>query len=451
MADIDVQLDALAGYLVGRRDAILQAWRDAIKTDPALATGNALPRVDLYDHIPALLRTFERRLRDRGLNGRDLEQEAEHKSAAAHGLQRWQQGYDLREVTRELGKLNQCVVSELEDYVGRQPHVSHEAMAAARQVWAALCTTGIEESVGQYFLLQQQEALGHVKDLESGMLEIQDLERQRADLWRQAAHDLRGNLGVVANVTVGLTHRGLQESSRDDFVRILMRNVTSLHHLLDDVTSLARLQAGRERRNIEPLDVSSILQQMCEGITPMAQQRGIYLRCEGPAGFATDGDAVKIRRIAQNLVLNALKVTREGGITVSWGDSSANDPKRWELCIADTGPGFPQGSGQPLKRAFEKAHDQSPGGEAAAAGEKRAEQRDEQQDEQRAEQGTAAEHARLDMSADRAPPEREPAGEGIGLSIVKRLCDMLDATIDMTSERDVGTKFRILFPRKYAE
>jgi signal transduction histidine kinase len=179
------------------------------------------------------------------------------------------------------------------------------------------------------------------------------------------------------------------------------------------------------------MDVSPVLQQMCEGIQPMAQQRGIYLRCEGPDGFATDGDAVKIRRIAQNLVLNALKATRQGGITVSWGDSSVNDPKRWELCIADTGPGFPEGSAQPMKRALEKAHEQS-ASEAAA---------------EKSEPHPAVREP--------APPQREavvePAGEGIGLSIVKRLCDMLDATIDMTSERGVGTQFRILFPRKYAE
>ena len=105
-----------------------------------------------------------------------------------------------------------------------------------------MCSTGIEESVGQYFELQKQEAAGHVKDLESALAEIRELEQQRGELWRQAAHDLRGNLGVVANATVALTHSGLREPSRDEFVRILMRNVTSLHHLLDDVTSLARLR-----------------------------------------------------------------------------------------------------------------------------------------------------------------------------------------------------------------
>ena len=132
-----------------------------------------------------------------------------------------------------------------------------------------------------------------------------------------------------------------------------MRNVTSLHHLLNDVTSLARLQAGREARQIEPLDVTPLLQSLCEGVRPTAVQRGLYLKCEGPAGFATDGDAVKIRRIAQNLILNAIKYTHQGGVTVTWGDSRADDPKRWILEVTDTGPGFHTDSGKPLAAALE--------------------------------------------------------------------------------------------------
>ena len=133
MADIEAQMDALAGYLRGRRDAILQAWRAAIKKDPALATGDALPQVDLYDHIPALLRTFERKLRELGAHPQGLDPGAELASAAAHGLQRWQQGYDLREVTRELGRLNQCVVAELESHGRQNPSASREAMPKTSQ------------------------------------------------------------------------------------------------------------------------------------------------------------------------------------------------------------------------------------------------------------------------------------------------------------------------------
>jgi signal transduction histidine kinase len=425
MGEVHVEHRALAQHLSGRRVAILEAWRSAIQRDPTLKTGDSLPRAQLFDHIPAILSTFERELLQSASDAVASAASAAQESAAAHGLQRWQQGYGLREVTRELGKLNECVVAELDAYTAANPHCSQAVMAAARRVWAALCSTGIEESVGQFFQLQQQEAAGHVEDLESALAEIRLLEQERADLWRQAAHDLRGNLGVVANATVGLTHAGIRESTRDDFVRILMRNVTTLHHLLDDVTSLARLQAGREQRQIEPLDVTHILQQLCEGIRPLAQQRRLFLRSEGPPGFAADGDAVKIRRIAQNLILNAVKFTGEGGITVSWGDSDAHDSKRWELCVTDTGPGFHTDSAKPLAQALATITDQNsktgPTLETAAS--------------------TPAEFGRS---------HRDEVGEGIGLSIVKRLCELLDATIEMKSVKDVGTTFRILFPRHYS-
>ena len=428
MANVDEGLTGLADHLQARRNDVLSAWRKAIQRDPALTTSDSLPRADLYDHIPALLSTFEKQLR-KGPRSTETYEDIAQAPAAAHGLQRWKQGYNLREVTRELGKLNEIVVAELESYDDKNSSAAREA----RRMWASLCSIGIEESVGQYFNLQQQEAAGQAKDLESALVEIKLLEQQRGDLWRQAAHDLRGNLGVVANATVGLTQGNLHEPTRDTFVRILMRNVTSLHHLLNDVTDLARLQAGREERHIEPVDVSPLLTQLCEGVRPLAQQHRLFLRCEGPAGFGVDGDAVKIRRIAQNLVLNAVKFTREGGITVSWGDSDAADPKRWQLCIRDTGPGFATGSDKPLTQALEHVPDRLLN-EANGANQPEPSQVEN----------------KLNAPAPEFPQPLSATGEGLGLSIVKRLCEMMDATIEVESELGVGSTFRIRFPRHYS-
>ena len=68
-----------------------------------------------------------------------------------------------------------------------------------------------------------------------------------------------------------------------------------------------------------------------------------------------EGDAVKIRRIAQNLLINALRYTRVGGVTVSWGDSKENDAERWMFSVQDTGPGFHAGPGAPLVSALKAA------------------------------------------------------------------------------------------------
>ena len=169
MEDVQAELSALALHLKARRDAILKAWQLAIRWDPKVTTSDSLPRVQLLDHIPSMLATFERALHQPVDSATDTVQEAGQYPAAAHGQQRWRQGYDLREVTRELGKLNECVVSELDAYTAEHANLSHAAVAAARRVWAAMSSTAIEESVSQFFEMQKQEAAGQVKDLESAL------------------------------------------------------------------------------------------------------------------------------------------------------------------------------------------------------------------------------------------------------------------------------------------
>src|SRR5690349_4123587 len=117
------QLSALASHLAARREAILRAWRKAIDRDPEMTTGASLPRAQLDDHIPALLDAFERRLRVLTANEAAALKEEDKGDASAHGLQRWQQGYDLREVTREWGKLQLCLADELESYGVSHPGI----------------------------------------------------------------------------------------------------------------------------------------------------------------------------------------------------------------------------------------------------------------------------------------------------------------------------------------
>src|SRR5947209_4597821 len=110
---IDRELTALAVYLSERRGAILEAWRAAVDAEYELPTASSLPRTQFNDHIPELLDGFERVLRawpeDVSAGSRRDQQE----DAAGHGLQRWQQGYHLREVTREWGLLQLCLVDEI--------------------------------------------------------------------------------------------------------------------------------------------------------------------------------------------------------------------------------------------------------------------------------------------------------------------------------------------------
>ncbi|MEO7832090.1 sensor histidine kinase [Roseateles sp.] len=432
-----VELAALSAYLKCRRGAILQAWRTAVTSDPTLTSGAALPRAQLHDHIPALLVDFERTLAGSDVAAGDNDEEPHQADAAAHGLHRWQQGFDLTEVTRELGRLNECVVVELEAYAVGQPGPDPAAMAEARRIWARQCGDAVSASVSQYFQLQQIEAGSHIRDLDHALQSLRELEQERARLWQEAAHDLRGGLGVVATATAGLASPKASELARGSFLRLLDRNVSSLSHLLNDVTSFARLQGGLEHRQVEPIDAAAVLATLCEDLQPHAQQRGLFLKFNGIAALPVEGDAVKTRRIAQNLVINAIKYTRSGGVTVSCGVCASDDQERWFFEVSDTGPGFHAGPGSQLAGALEEATDQA--------------------NQIAADHATGAithvnvELAEVQASSDDPRPVQQQPGEGIGLSIVKRLCDLLDATTELQSDAGVGTTFRILLPRRYEE
>jgi signal transduction histidine kinase len=439
MPSFHTELSELGAFLGARQAAIMRSWREALHIDPSLTSGNALPRAQLNDHIPTVLLTFERELGA----PEGQQEDAATDPAAAHGIHRWQQGYDLREVVRELGCLNICVVDELEAYAAAHPQLDPGVMRNARRRWASTCTIGIEESAAQYFRLQRAEADEHLTQLEKALEAVRELERQRGELWQEIAHDLRGNVGVVSNVTAGLTFIAGLDDRTNSFLRMLQRNVSALHHLLDDVTDLARLQAGREERSLSHFDAGALLLALCEGLLPSAQQRGLFLRWQGPPSFTVEGDAVKLRRLAQNLILNAIKYTQQGGVTVDWGnsDSEADDRKRWLLSVEDTGPGFQAGPSGPMAGAMEQAtqlaHDADTNSALASHGLDPAAIK------------PAPEPAPAPVPAPDPLPDAQGPGEGIGLSIVKRLSEILDGSIELDSKPARGTVFRVFLPRQY--
>ncbi|HSV21004.1 MAG TPA: sensor histidine kinase [Casimicrobiaceae bacterium] len=432
--DIDEQLTAMAVHLRARRSAILQAWHRAVDADHELTTASSLPRTQFNDHIPDLLDAFERVLRAWPDDVSKVSLQEQREDAAGHGLQRWQQGYHLREVTREWGHLQLCLIDELDHYATQHPEAG-QAMVIARRAMIEFCNQGISASTLRYFQLQQTEAVGHVRDLDQTLAEVRDLELRRSEVLRQAAHDLRGNLGVVTNATLLLTLDGLPEGSREEYLRLLKRSVASLQAMLDDVMNLARLQAGHELRNIAPFDAAVLIRELCESVHFLATERDLFLEYAGPPSLPVEGDAVKVRRIAQNLLLNALRYTNEGGVTVTFGDSGSDDPKRWKLVVHDTGPGFHAGPGAPLAGALEEATTDAQQHEERAVDE--------------APRGALPEHHARARSAKDSRAVHQERGEGVGLSIVKRLCELLDASLELESKPGEGTTFRVLFPRHY--
>ena len=129
-------------------------------------------------------------------------------------------------------------------------------------------------------------------------------------------------------------------------------------------------------------------------------------------------------------MLNALKVTERGGVCVQWEERTSSGPPQWVLCVQDTGPGFqPQSPAAPLESAL------------------RAATRDAQQLD-----ASAGTEPAATLKSQSAPHSFSvPAGEGIGLSIVKRLCELLDASLELETSPGAGTTFRVVLPRAYPD
>lgn len=425
-------LASIADHLSRRRDAILAAWAAAARRDPALTAPVTLSRSQFYDHIPQMLDALVRKLRASYLREALEARQDEVENAEGHGVQRWQQGYNEGEVMREWVALNACLADELDTYALEHPGVDQRAMSAAWRLVSELTISGMSESVGEYSRLLRAEAAGRVQTLKEAMRRLNEMEVQRATLWREAAHDLRGKVGVVSNVTEVLRQSGANDGVAATPLRVLERSVASLRALLDDLTSQARLDAGQETREIRAFDASKVLHELCAMSELLARERGLFVRCDGPERLPVEGDEVKVRRIAQNLLQNALMYTSEGGINVSW-EQLEEPPKRWILCVQDTGPGLATQRTAPLSVAIEAATRDTMAAQADAR--------------------SSTESSGTEQAAPMLPSLSEqpaqPHGEGVGLSIVKRLCELLDASIELQTAPGKGTTFRVTFPCKY--
>ena len=424
------QLNALGDYLAQERAAILAAWRRAADADPQQTTVHSLSRGQFNDHIPQVLDAFERKLRSQpggaAANAADAETKEEE---VKHGLHRWQQGYRLQELMREWGHLQLCLFEVMEAFAAAHPAFERATIVEANHRMIKLVNDAIGESTGQYERMQQAEAAGRMRDLEIALASINAIERRRAALIHEAVHDLNGNVFGVALAAKVLGERGIADSERADFAQLVRDGMQSVTTMLHDLKELARLEAGREIREISAFDAAALIRELGDVNRPVADARGLYLEVKGDRSLPVQGDPAKVRRMVQNLLLNALKYTEHGGVTLAVG----LEKDSWWVMIKDTGPGLMAGPGASVVAGLKEA--------TASARES---------DEKAAAMAGELSHVLVPPpGASTVRAALQQPGEGIGISIVKRLCELLDASLEMASAAETGTTFRVVFPREY--
>lgn len=425
------QFGVLADYLAARREPILLAWRRNACADPDQGTGRSLSVGQFLDHIPEMLDAFELKLRSRqGEPDARIAEIGKKIEEVKHGLHRWQQGYRMKELINECGHLQLCLFDELDLIAAEHPELERGVIAAAHRQILTLVNDTISESATQYQRMQQAEAAGHVGDLRGALATVYEIEQRRTTLYHQAVHDLRNDVAGVHISAQLLERPQLADAERTEFAGLLRLSVHGLTTMLGELMDLARLEAGQEQRKITRFDAATLITGRCEVNQSLALENRLFLETKGPSELSVEGDSDKVGRLLQNLLTNAIKYTECGGVNVSWDADLAN----WWFIVKDTGPGLLSHAGSPLAEGLQEATasaKESDEKSTALAGE---------------------------ISQVLPPPEgadsfveltRHQPGEGIGLSIVKRLCELLDASLEIATSAESGTTFRVVFPLHY--
>ncbi|GAB4039095.1 sensor histidine kinase [Spirosoma gilvum] len=406
-------LDQLATYLAARREALLNNWRTVCENDSSLKGVKSLSREEFNNKVPFMLNVLQQRLH------RQPEDAEVGLLAAEHGLHRWQKGYTLGELLAEMQYLGQLLLEELRAFWQGYPAPQGTIMTNAYEQ-VALFTHQINTgSVSQFTDLQRTAAANRVSLLEKALTELDQAGQQRAEILRRSSHDLRASFGTIQGAASILKLVMDSEEERQQFLDMLLRNLANSHALITQLMDLSRLEAGQEPLHIQSVDVSQLITECVSTYQPLAAERGLLLKTDGPASLTVDSDPVLLQRILQNLVLNALKHTPKGWVSVSW---SRESDYRWMVSVQDSGPGIPTAT---QKGSLVQVLTPSPESTAAFG------------------IATPVADAQEAATTQASRSAFSHQGEGIGLSIVKGLCELLRASLEIESKPGVGTLFRI--------
>ena len=408
----DKEMERLTHYFQARLETMLVNWRIRCETDQTMNSKSSFSREEFNDQVPVLLAVLLARLKNE-------EAEADPvRIASEHGLHRWQAGYSLQDLTSEVEHLFATLLDEInafqqDDNVSVDPKT---LLTVHREIFN-LYSQAIRGSILYYSQLMQNNAAERMQSLEYALDQLQQLSKQRGEHLRETSHDLRSTFSVLMMASQML-ELPRKDSEREELMEVLNRNLSSLREMLLQLTDYARVEAGQDELDIQQFDVAKLIQETLENAQPMAKHNNLLLEGNGPEKLEVTSDRVKVQRILINLLYNAIKYTRQGSIYITWAQEN---PLRWTLSIQDTGPGF------------------SPGSPAALLA-----------DQLRPAVHAATSHQQPTLMQE--PPAGKPQGsehikesEGLGLFIVKKLCELMKASMDIESMPGRGTLVRIRF------
>lgn len=229
-----------------------------------------------------------------------------------------------------------------------------------------------------------------------------DADRAKSSFLAAASHDLRQPVHAIGMYLASIARTGLPRAAAETLSRI-GASLAALGAMFDALLDISRMDAGVVVPCAEPFDLDTLMRRLGDEFAPLAEGKGLRLILHGDHRayeMRALGDPFLVERILRNLLSNAVKYTHEGGVLLAWRLRFATAP-HWRVELRDTGVGI-EPALQP--RVFDEFFQIGPvrGGGAD--------------------------------------------GLGLGLSIVKRLAQLMHLPLELCSLPGHGTRFRLALP-----
>lgn len=186
---------------------------------------------------------------------------------------------------------------------------------------------------------QAQEQLRLAKETAEGA------NRFKSAFFANISHEIRTPLTAINGFAELLLNSERTDEERRGDARVIRRNGEHLLTLINDILDQSKIEAGK--MSVEPILCcpAAVIGEVCSMIRARAAEKGLTLEVsfQGPIPNRIRTDPTRLRQILINLIANAVKFTKEGGIrlTVSIKPSIADPTPLLEVNITDTGIGIP--------------------------------------------------------------------------------------------------------------
>lgn len=279
---------------------------------------------------------------------------------------------------------------------------SHSGSAAVAVIIAIFGAVLVALAADSFRLFREsfEIRLQHVRlneRLRAALAQAETANRAKTRFLASASHDLRQPIHTLSLFAAALALRPLDPVSRDisDHIGAALGNLSSQ---LDALLDVSKLDAGVVTVQPGALELAPFVERLRADFAPIAAAKGLTLSVPPPAALVLFTDELLLGRIVANLLDNAIKYTQCGEVSLTV-TAHAN---LVTLVVADTGQGI---AAHEQARVFEEFY-------------------------------------QLDN-----PERSRTKGLGLGLSIVRRLVDLLGARLEMVSAPGVGTSFFLMLPQ----